>query len=77
MQSVKTQPVFQDGGFASAVPSFSPDGQWLSYIATASNTLMIFNLKNGRQLSQSLGSQAAIPETWNPTGESLLFGDQA
>ncbi len=77
MQSGKTQPVFQDAGFASAVPSFSPDGQWLSYIATASNTLMIFNLKNGRQLSLPLGSQAAIPETWNPTGESLLFGDQA
>ncbi len=75
LQSLKTRPVFQDAAFPSTAPQFSPDGQWLSYISAASNTLVAFNLKNGRALSVPLGSQAAIPETWSPDGTSLLFGD--
>jgi Tol biopolymer transport system component len=73
----KTQPVFQDPYFPSAAPQFSPDGQWLSYISAASNTLAVYNLHDAHTLSVPLGSQAAIPETWSPAGDALLFGDRA
>jgi Tol biopolymer transport system component len=63
LTSGDTQPVFQDQTFASYAPQFSPDGQWLSYIATADNTLMIFNLEDGRSLSVPLGLQSALPAT--------------
>jgi Tol biopolymer transport system component len=77
LQTGKTQPVFQDRNFASFAPRFSPDGQWLSYMSSASNTLTVYNLKDGRSLSVPLGSQSAIPETWSPSGDALLFGNQA
>ncbi len=75
LHSGKTQPVFQDAAFPSTAPQFSPDGRWLSYISAASNTLLAFDLQNGRTVSVPLGSQAAIPETWSPDGRALLFGN--
>ena len=75
LQTGKTEPVFQDAEFPSTAPQFSPDGQWLSYISAASNTLMAFDLQNGRTVSVPLGSQATIPETWSPDGKALLFGN--
>ena len=74
LRSGRTQPVFQDAAFPGTAPQFSPDGKWLSYISTATNTLAAFNLTDGRTLSVPLGSQAAIPETWSPDGTALLFG---
>jgi ABC-type nickel/cobalt efflux system permease component RcnA/Tol biopolymer transport system component len=75
--SGKTQPVFQDRSLASYGPEFSPNGQWLSYISAADNTLIIFGLQDGRSLSVPLGFHAANPETWSPTGEAVLFGNEA
>ena len=77
MQTGKTQPVFQDQTFASSSPEFSPDGQWLSYISAANNTLVVYPLKDGSSISLPLGNQAIIPESWSPAGDSLLFGNQA
>ena len=77
LETGKTLPVFQDQTFASSAPKFSPDGQWMSYISAANNTLVIYHLKDGRSISLSLGSQAIIPESWSPAGDSLLFGNQA
>jgi ABC-type nickel/cobalt efflux system permease component RcnA/Tol biopolymer transport system component len=77
LQSGRTQPVFQDASFPSAAPQFSPDGEWLSYISAASNALVVYDLEDARTLSVPLGSQAAIPETWSPAGDALLFGNTA
>ncbi len=77
LQTGKTQPVFQDQTFASTSPTFSPDGQWLSYISIANNTLMIYHLADGHSISVPLGFQSAISESWSPTGASLLFGNEA
>lgn len=76
METGKTQPVFQDQTFPSSAPEFSPDGQWLSYISAANNTLVIYHLQDGRIISLPLGNQSIIPESWSPTGDSLLFGSQ-
>jgi Tol biopolymer transport system component len=77
METGKTQPVFQDQTFPSSAPEFSPDGQWLSYISAANNTLVIYHLQDGRVISLPLGNQSIIPESWGPAGDSLLFGSQA
>jgi nickel/cobalt transporter (NicO) family protein len=77
LRTGKTQPVFQDAAFPSTAPEFSPDGTWLSYISAASNTLVAFNLEDGRTLSVPLGSQAAIPESWSPDGRALVYGNAA
>jgi Tol biopolymer transport system component len=74
LQTGATEPVFQDGAFASTAPEFSPDGSWLSYISAANNTLVAYNLQTGHALSVPLGSQSAIPETWSPQRDILLFG---
>jgi ABC-type nickel/cobalt efflux system permease component RcnA len=72
----KTQPVFQDQMFASAAPRFSPDGQWLSYVSPVNNAILIYHLKDARGISIPLGNQPIIPESWSPTSDSILFGDQ-
>lgn len=73
----KTQPVFEDQALASYAPQFSPDGKWLSYISSADNTLIAFDLKDGSTRSVHLGFQYSIPETWSPTGDAMLFGSQS
>jgi ABC-type nickel/cobalt efflux system permease component RcnA/Tol biopolymer transport system component len=72
----KTQPVFQDPSFASYAPQFSPDGRWLSYVSTADNTLVLYDLQDGSSTTLPLGLQASLPATWSPDGKSLLFASQ-
>jgi ABC-type nickel/cobalt efflux system permease component RcnA len=71
-----TRPVFQDDAFASYSPQFSPDGAWLSYVSGADNTLVLFNLTDGRSHSLPLGPQAALPAAWSPRSDAVLFGSQ-
>jgi Tol biopolymer transport system component len=59
LASSETRPLFQDATFASYSPQFSPDGAWLSYISSADNTLILFNLENSSTVSLPLGPQAA------------------
>ncbi len=72
-----TQPVFRDQTFPSIAAKFSPDGQWLSYISPATNTLTLYRLKDGHTISLLLNSQQMIPETWSPASDSLIFGTPA
>ena len=59
------------------MPRFSPDGQWLSYISTANNSLVVYNLKDARTHSIPLDSTSTIPEVWSPNSDALLFGKSA
>lgn len=71
-----TRPLFQDAAFASFSPQFSPDGAWLSYISSAENTLVLFNLADSSVISLPLGLQASLPATWSPDSRHVLFGAQ-
>ena len=77
LASGETRPVFQDQSFASYAPEFSPDGKWLSYISTADNTLILYDLQGGASRSIPLGLQAALPATWSPDGGTVLFASEA
>jgi ABC-type nickel/cobalt efflux system permease component RcnA/Tol biopolymer transport system component len=73
----ETHPMFQDSALASYAPQFSPDGKWLSYISSADNTLIIFDLLTGESRSVPLGAQAVLPGSWGPESDAVLFGSQA
>ncbi|MGA7194676.1 MAG: hypothetical protein WBW94_13695 [Anaerolineales bacterium] len=75
MQSGKTMPVFQDQTFPSSAPEFSTDGQWLSYISPANNTIQIYHLQDAKDISIPIGYQGLMPEVWSPASDSILFWD--
>jgi len=75
IQTGKTDPVFQDQTFPSSAPAFSADGQWLSFISPANNTIQIYHLRDARNISISIGYQGLMPEVWSPTSDSILFWD--
>jgi Tol biopolymer transport system component len=75
--SGETRPLFQDAAFASYSPQFSPDGAWVSYISSADNTLILFNLEDSSTISLPLGMQASLPAAWSPDSQQVLFGSQA
>ena len=65
MQTGKTMPVFQDQTFPSSAPTFSADGQWLSYISPANNTIQIYHLQDAKDISIPIGYQGLMPEVWS------------
>ena len=73
LQSGKTMPVFQDQAFPSSAPAFSADGQWLSYISPANNTIQIYRLQDAKDISIPIGYQGLMPEVWSPASDALLF----
>lgn len=75
--SGETQPVFRDRSFASYAAAFSPDGEWLSYKSPSTNTLQLYNLKDGRAMAIPIPAQAGALQRWNPTSDALLFWDIA
>jgi ABC-type nickel/cobalt efflux system permease component RcnA/Tol biopolymer transport system component len=73
VQTGETKPVFSDQSFPSSAGTFSPDGQWLSYFSFANNAVQLYHLQDGRSLSLPINSQPAAPETWSPSGDSILY----
>ncbi|MGB8214714.1 MAG: sulfite exporter TauE/SafE family protein [Anaerolineales bacterium] len=73
----ETKPVFQDQAFPALAPAFSADGQWLSYVSPATNTLQLYNLLKTQAISIPISNQAFSPEEWSPSGDAILFSDPA
>jgi ABC-type nickel/cobalt efflux system permease component RcnA/Tol biopolymer transport system component len=69
----KTSPVFPDQSFPGLSPAFSLDGQWLSYISPATNTLQVNNLFKNQVISVPQSNQSFAQELWSPTGDSILY----
>jgi len=72
----ETGPVFQDGGWPGFNPSWSPDGQWLSYaspgsISVLSYNVQIYNLQDGR--THSVSNRTGKPALWHPDSSALLM----
>lgn len=68
-----TGPVFRDSQLPSYNPSWSPDGQWLSYIAPGTANVQIYNLADGRNLA--IPSQTGTAAVWSPDSRALLITD--
>lgn len=65
--------IFQDSTLPGFDPSWSTDGQWLSYIAPPANDIQIYNLWDGRSLT--LVNQLGKPVVWGPENDALLLFD--
>lgn len=70
IESGETGPVFRDSQLPSYSPTWSPDGQWLSYIAPNSANVQIYNLTTGESIA--IPSQTGNPAVWSPDGDALL-----
>lgn len=72
--SGQTAPLFQDANLPGFGPAWSPDGQWLSYIAPAMPTkIQLYNLTDGR--SHEFPTLTSMSVVWSPDGRSLLLTD--
>lgn len=65
-----TRPLFQDQQLASFAPRLSADGQWLSYIATANQTLQVYAASGGQSLA--LPYSSGVPAAWSPVADAFL-----
>ncbi len=65
--------IFQDSTLPGFDPTWSIDGQWLSYIAPPANDIQIYNLWDGRTLT--LVNQLGKPVIWGPANDVLLLFD--
>lgn len=66
-------PVFQDETWPGHSARWSPDGQWLSYIAPNSSNLEIFNLHTEERLA--IPTQSGNTARWSPQSDALLLTD--
>jgi nickel/cobalt exporter len=71
--SGESAPVFTDSALPGYNPRWSPDGDWLSYVASGNTTIQVYNLTDGRK--QSIPSQSGSAAMWHPDGSALLLSD--
>ncbi len=70
----ETAPVFQDTSLPGFSPAWSPDGQWLSYIAPAMPTkIQLYNLADGRV--HEFPTITSMSVVWSPSGQAVLLTD--
>ncbi|MEW5957540.1 MAG: Ig-like domain-containing protein [Chloroflexota bacterium] len=69
----ETAPIFEDTQIIGYGAGWSADGQWLSYVAPASQGVQIYNVSDGRSvLIPSRMGQLAV---WSPVENKLLLTD--
>jgi nickel/cobalt exporter len=73
LSTAETSPLFQDSSLPGVSPSWSPDGQWLSYVSPGATSIQVYNLQDGRR--HSIHSRTGSSAIWHPDGESLLIID--
>jgi TolB protein len=74
LASGETAPVFQDTQLPGFSPAWSPDGQWLSYIAPGMPTrIQLYNLADGRR--HDFVTKTSMAVIWHPQGEAILLTD--
>ncbi|MBN1309923.1 MAG: PD40 domain-containing protein [Anaerolineae bacterium] len=72
LESGATRQVFQDSQMPGFGASWSPDGNWLSYLSyPGTPTLELYNLRTGQ--GDSISSQTGQVATWSPDSKSVLL----
>jgi TolB protein len=69
----QTVAVFEDTQILGYGASWSPDGQWLSYIAPASQGIQVYNINDGQSLV--IPSRMGGLAIWSPQSDTLLVSD--
>ncbi len=65
-----TAPLFQDDQKLGFAASYSPDGQWISYVSPGDPGVRVYNLNDGHSIL--IPVQTDAPAVWSPQGDALL-----
>jgi TolB protein len=66
----ESRAVLEDIEARGTAASFSPDGQWLSYISPEEEGAIIYNLQDGR--SHFVADEIGVPVAWNSAGNQIV-----
>jgi Tol biopolymer transport system component len=69
----ETRPVFKDQQWFGYGARWSPDSNWLSYVAPGSQGVQVYNINDGHSLL--IPSRIGGPAVWSPRGDALLVAD--
>jgi TolB protein len=69
----QSTPLFEDSQWLGRAASFSPNGQWLAYVAPLAQEVQAYNLETGQTFSQR--SYTGERPAWHPTDGRFLFTD--
>lgn len=69
----ETKPVFEDRQWLGYGARWSPDSNWLSYVAPNKQGVLVYNVNDGRSflIPSQIGGLAA----WSPKGDALLVSE--
>ena len=73
MPSGETEPLFQDSRLPGINPSFSPDGEWLSYFNISPTVTQLYHLESGTR-HEIPTAYGGAPD-WSPTGDRFVMAD--
>ncbi len=67
----QTVPLFDDPAYQGAQASFSPAGDWISFVKPDEQEIQLYHLATGQLLL--MPSQSGEPGVWSPNGKQFLF----
>ena len=73
IDSLQTEPLFQDAQLPGVNPRFSPDGEYLSYFSISPMMVQIYHLESGQR--HSIPSQTGMPPTWSPDSDRVFLAE--
>ena len=73
LETLETQPLFQDSQLPVYNPRWSYDGSWLSYTSANSKEIQIYHLESGER--QSIPTEIGSAVAWSPIDAELLTAD--
>ncbi len=73
LETLETQPLFQDSQLPGYNPRWSHDGNWLSYTSASPQEIQIYHLENG--VRQSIPTEIGSAVAWSPNSAQFLTAD--
>ncbi len=72
-ESGETLPVLEDESALGSGVRFSPDGQWLGYVAPEDGGVYVYHLEDGR--FNFFADEIGMPIAWNPDSKQFVVGN--
>jgi len=73
LETLESEPLFQDALTPGFSPRWSPDGKWLSYTSINPLEIKIYQMESGQ--SHTLPSGLGYPAAWSPSSDQVILQD--
>jgi nickel/cobalt exporter len=73
LETLQSEPLFQDALTPGFSPRWSPDGKWLSYTSINPLEVRFYHMESGE--SQALPSGLGYPAVWSPDSSQVILQD--